>query len=307
MTIVFGPVPSRRLGRSLGIDLVPFKTCTYDCIYCQLGRTTNETDERRAWVDIDRITRELEDKLETAPDYITLGGSGEPTLHSGIGELIARIKDISDIPIAVLTNGSLLWRDDVREELSGASLVIPSLDAGDQETFEAVNRPIASISYREMVEGIASFTHAYTGECLLEVFIVEGVNSRMEDAKKIADAVKSIRPAGVQLNTVSRPPAEPWAVRTSMDRLEDIARLFDPPAEVIADHPPADDSGEHAASEESIIELLRRRPCTIDDISRGLGIHMHEVIKHVNNLTRRGVVHTMKRGDVIYYGIAQDA
>ena len=306
MNRVFGPVPSRRLGRSLGIDLAPFKTCTYDCIYCQLGRTTELTDERRAWVDITGIETELEKKLAADPDYITIGGSGEPTLHNGIGGLISLIKNVSDIPVAVLTNGSLLWREDVREDLMKADLVIPSLDAGDQGTFEAINRPVPTISFEKMAEGIASFARAFPGECLLEVFIVEGVNSSIDDAKRIAEWARTIGPDGIQLNTVSRPPAEPHAVRASMTRLEDISRLFDPPAEVIAEHPSRDDSGERQASEQSIIELLGRRPCTIDDIARGLDIHIHEAIKHVNNLTRRGVVGTTKRGDAVYYHVIRD-
>jgi len=306
MNRVFGPVPSRRLGRSLGIDLVPFKTCTYDCIYCQLGRTTELTDERRDWVDITGIEKELEKKLAADPDYITIGGSGEPTLHSGIGVLITMIKGISDIPVAVLTNGSLLWREDVRNDLMGADLVVPSLDAGDQATFEAINRPVPSIPFEKMVEGTISFTRLFSGKCRLEVFIVEGVNSSIGDAKRIAEWAQKIGPDEVQLNTVSRPPAEPSAVRASMTRLEDISRLFSPPAEVIADHPSRDDSGEHQASEQSIIELLGRRPSTIDDIARGLDIHMHEAIKHVNNLTRRGAVGSTKRNDAVYYHIVRD-
>ena len=133
MNHVFGPVPSRRLGRSLGIDLVPFKTCTYDCIYCQLGRTTNKTIDRKEWFPLEAIFEELKGKLSSNPDYITLSGSGEPTLFSRIDELIQRIRSITDTPIAVLTNGSLLWQQTLRNQLSDAHLVIPSLDAGDEK------------------------------------------------------------------------------------------------------------------------------------------------------------------------------
>lgn len=307
MNIVFGPVPSRRLGRSLGIDLVPFKTCAYDCIYFQIGRTTLKTDERRAWVDVGDIEGELGDKLKADPDYITLGGSGEPTLHSGIGELIDLIKGITDIPVAVLTKGSLLWREDVRLDLMSADLVIPSLDTGDQDIFERINRPMTSISYRDMVEGIVSFTAAFKGECWLEVFIIEGMNSTIEAAKKIADAARSISPTRVQLNTVSRPPVEPSAIRASTKHLEDIARLFHPPAEIIAEHPPTEDSREHnTASVQSIIELLKRRPCTIDDVSRGLEIHRNEAIKHIDTLTKRGVISSMRRDNSVYYRFDDD-
>jgi len=125
MTYIFGPVPSRRLGRSLGVDLVPFKTCTYDCIYCQLGRTTNKTAERREWVPLNEVLAELQDKLATKPDYITLSGSGEPTLYSRLDDLIDRIRSMTDVPVAVLTNGSLLWQKEVRRQLMDAHLVIP--------------------------------------------------------------------------------------------------------------------------------------------------------------------------------------
>jgi len=137
---VFGPVSSRRLGRSLGVDLVPLKTCTYDCIYCQLGRTTLKTTERREWVPLDLVLEQVQAKLATEPDYITLSGSGEPTLFSRVGELIGRIKDVTDIPVAVLTNGSLLWQKAVRDDLQQADVVIPSLDAGNERMFRYVNR-----------------------------------------------------------------------------------------------------------------------------------------------------------------------
>ena len=138
---IFGPVPSRRLGRSLGIDLVPHKTCSYDCIYCQLGRTTCKTIERKEWVPLDAVVAELETKLSPRPDYVTLSGSGEPTLYSRLDELIDRIKHLTDIPVAVLTNGSLLWQEVVQQQLAAADLVMPSLDAGNATAFHLVNRP----------------------------------------------------------------------------------------------------------------------------------------------------------------------
>ncbi|MFO7937708.1 MAG: radical SAM protein, partial [Kiritimatiellia bacterium] len=135
---IFGPVPSRRLGRSLGVDLIPFKTCSYDCIYCQLGKTTNKTIQRKEWVPVDVVVGQLEPKLALNPDYITLSGSGEPTLHSRIGDIISMIKKITDVPVAVLTNGSLLWLPEVRAALKYADLVVPSLDAGSEKAFQYV-------------------------------------------------------------------------------------------------------------------------------------------------------------------------
>ena len=153
---------------------VPHKTCTYDCVYCQLGRTTNKTVERRSWVSPDDVIAELKQRIHLKPDYITLSGSGEPTLLLCIGELIDRIRSLTQIPIAVLTNGSLLWQPDLRRELSGAHVVIPSLDAGDSSLFEAINRPHPSISFDHMIEGLISFREEFSGEFWLEVFLLAG-------------------------------------------------------------------------------------------------------------------------------------
>ena len=174
MSYVFGPVPSRRLGRSLGVDLVPFKTCSYDCIYCQLGRTSCKTVERKQWVPLDDVLAELKEKLSTRPDYITLSGSGEPTLFWRTGELIDRIKAMTDVPVAVLTNGSLLWCKDVRDQLTNADLVIPSLDAGDQSMFRAVNRPHEDISFERMLDGLIAFRKAFGGQYWLEIMLLAG-------------------------------------------------------------------------------------------------------------------------------------
>ena len=172
--LVFGPVPSRRLGRSLGVDLVPFKTCTYDCSYCQLGRTTRLTVERKEWVPMDAILDELKRKLTCRPDYITLTGSGEPTLHSCLGQLIEHIQAMTRIPIAVLTNGSLLWQHEVRKELALADVVLPSMDAGGAFTFTCINRPQASLSFETLVEGLVEFRRAFSGHYWLEVFLWGG-------------------------------------------------------------------------------------------------------------------------------------
>ncbi len=191
---LYGPVPSRRLGRSLGIDLVPFKTCTYDCIYCQLGHTTNKTLERLSYVPVKEILNELKRKLATGerPDYISIAGSGEPTLHSYIGELIGMIKNMTNIPVAVLTNGSLLYLPEVRAALMQADLVIPSLDAGDEKMFQYVNRPHPDISFDNMVNGLIAFTRDFPGQVWLEVLLISGVTSMAADVKKIATLAKKI-------------------------------------------------------------------------------------------------------------------
>ncbi|MDD5599286.1 MAG: radical SAM protein, partial [Victivallaceae bacterium] len=281
---IFGPVPSRRLGRSLGIDLVPFKTCSYDCIYCQLGRTTDKTVERREWVPLEAILTELKEKLSTKPDYITLGGSGEPTLYSRLDELIAGIHAMTDIPVAVLTNGSLLWKKELRSQLLDAQLIIPSLDAGDAAMFEAVNRPHSDISFERMVEGLKLLKTEFKGEYWLEVFIAGGYTDSTTEVQKIANYTAEIKPDRVQLNTVTRPPAEVYAHEVIFDKLTEFAKLFNPVAEVIADFHGVHAAPEFGAARENVLQMLQRRPCTIDDIAGGLGIHRNEAIKHVEKL-----------------------
>ena len=291
---IFGPVPSRRLGRSLGVDLVPFKACTYDCIYCQLGRTTNLTVDRQEWFPLDEIVDELKGRLASRPDYITLSGSGEPTLYSRAGELIGRIRSITDIPVAVLTNGSLLWQKDVREQLMEAHLVIPSLDAGDQGMFRGVNRAHSSISFDLMLDGLAAFRDEFRGQYWLEVFILGGYTEPRNEALKIAACAARIRPDRVQLNTVTRPPAECFAAGVDRTCLEEIASLFTPPAEVIADFRGVHSTAEFTATRDTVLELLRRRPCTIEDIALGLGIHRNEAAKYVEDLLDRRLIEQVR-------------
>ena len=303
MRYVFGPVPSRRLGRSLGVDLVPFKTCSYDCIYCQLGVTTNKTVERREWVPLEDVVAELREKLESRPDYITLAGSGEPTLYSRLGELIERIREMSDTPIAVLTNGSLLWREEVRRDLLGASLVVPSLDAGTAASWEAVNRPHAGVSFDQMVEGLIAFRKEFRGDYHLEVFLTEGFTANEEEVRAIAEIIARIEPDRVQVNTVTRPPAEGYAGRVEHARLEELAALLHPEAEVIADYRGIHQEKEFTASREAVLQMLERRPCSVDDVAGGLGIHRNEAIKYVEELLEEEAVEPVDVGGIVYYRV----
>ena len=300
---IFGPVPSRRLGRSLGVDLVPFKMCSYDCIYCQLGRTTCKTVERKPWVDLEVVLEQLEKKLDTHPDYITLSGSGEPTLFSPLDVLIDRIKAMTNVPLAVLTNGSLLWQDEVRRELAGADLVVPSLDAGDATMFRLVNRPHESIFFDRMLAGLIAFRRQFRGEYWLEVLLVEGYNAVEAELDKLRTCIQRIRPDRIQLNTVTRPPAEGYAAKVLPERLQAIAATFSPPAEVIAEfHRPETAGG--TAGREEILELLRRRPCSMEDIADGLSIHRAEAIKYLESLSAEKLVETSSTGGRMYYKIA---
>ena len=302
---VYGPVLSRRLGRSLGVDIVPFKICTYDCVYCQLGRTTNKTIERREYVAVENVLAELKRKLAAGdtPDYISLAGSGEPTLNEGIGELIDKIKHLTDIPVAVLTNGSLLWMGEVRDALMAADLVLPSLDAGDEGLFRYINRPHENISFDRMVDGLAAFVGCFPREVWLEVFLLAGVTSIPAEVKKIAALAGKIRPSRVQLNTVSRPPAEEFALSLSSDQMREAKGLFPGEVDIISEKQCEGlrSSMIHEAREADILALIRRRPCTAEDVAGGLGIHVTEALKHLEKLVAAQKVDTAFTGARHFY------
>jgi wyosine [tRNA(Phe)-imidazoG37] synthetase (radical SAM superfamily) len=306
---VYGPVPSKRLGRSLGLDLVPFKTCTYDCIYCHLGRTTNKTIERREFVAIDAVLSEIEERLrqEPSPDYVSLAGSGEPTLNSGIGDLIQAIKRFSNVPLAVLTNGSLLWMRDVRDALMDADLVIPSLDAGDAHVFGQVNRPHEGVSFDAMVDGLVRFRERFAKSIWLEVLLLSGYTGTASEAEKIAAVAKRIRPDRIQLNTVFRPPAEEYAESVSSDRMRSFARLFDTAVDVLDDsgldesRPPLASS----FSDNDVLALLARRPCTVQGVAVGLGVPANEAAKMLTALCDRGVIRARRNRRNVFYSIRE--
>lgn len=306
MSHVFGPVPSRRLGRSLGVDLVPFKTCSYDCIYCQLGQTTNKTVERREWVPLNDVLKELKDKLASKPDYITLSGSGEPTLFSRLDELIAGIRSMTKVPIAVLTNGSLLWQEEVRRQLMDAHLVVPSLDAGSASMFRAVNRPHESISFDRMLEGLIDFREESYGEYWLEVFLLAGHTAVESEVSRITECVRRIKPDRVQLNTATRPTAENYAVMVDRARMADVAGRFEPPAEVIADYRGVHAQSDFRAGRESVREMIQRRPCSLDDIANGLNMHRNEAIKYIEELNAEGVLTKRTAGGKVFYSATHD-
>lgn len=298
---VFGPVPSRRLGRSLGVDLVPFKTCSYDCIYCQLGRTTCKTVERKEWVPMDAVLDELKRKLTCQPDYITLSGSGEPTLHSRLGEIIEHIQAMTAVPVAVLTNGSLLWQAGVREEVALADVVLPSLDAPDPERFEFINRPHPDITFERLLDGLAAFRREFSGKYWLEVMLLGGYTSLPPQVRQLAEWTRRIQPDKVQLNTAVRPPAEEYAMAVPPERLAELARLFEPAAEVVAEHRAQRGSAESQASAEALLALVRRRPCTVEGIGHGLAIKPSVVVKLLADLEAQGKISSERHGPEQFY------
>ena len=214
MKYVFGPVPSRRLGRSLGVDPIPFKTCNWSCVYCQLGRTSPMTVGRGVYHPVDAIVREVQEALhadrEGAIDWITFVGSGEPTLHSELGKMIRQVKDLTAIPVAVLTNGSLLYQSDVREELLAADAVLPSVDAGSEHLYRKINRPAQTLTFDRLIRGLVAFRRAYTGKLWVEVMLLKGVNDTPEALAKLAAVLREISPDEVHVSLPMRPPAESW-------------------------------------------------------------------------------------------------
>lgn len=300
---IFGPVPSRRLGRSLGIDIIPVKTCSYDCIYCQVSLTTCKTIERKEYVPVAEILRELEQKLiETeTPDYITLSGSGEPTLHSKIGDVITGIKKISKVPVAILTNGSLLFMPEVRKDLLNADLVIPSLDAGDEILFHKVNRPHPEITFDRMIRGLTLFREEYQGPIWLEVFLLEGFSDTEKEAKKIARWIPQIKPDRIQLNTAVRPTAQVFARAVPEEKLRNLAKIFGPKSEMIADFSHIQTSGQSRVSADAILSMLKRRPCSLPDIVKGLKTGEEDAKRFIENLLNKREIVSEKKGNTVYY------
>lgn len=302
MSHVFGPVPSRRLGRSLGVDLIPFKTCSFDCIYCQIGRTTNKTIKRREWVPLEEVLSDLVARLSCRPDYITLSGSGEPTLYSRLGDLIGAVRAMTDIPVAVLTNGSLFRRRAVRKDLREASLVIPSLDAGDATMYQTINRPHPRLDFDQLVDGLAAFRQEFSGQYWLEVMLLAGHTAVEAEVRKIAKLVEYIQPDRVQINTATRPTAEARVQAAMPIRLHALAKRFPCPADVIerCEHSKTRAVLSHV-DRTSVLELVRRRPCTVDDIAESLEFHRVEVIKLLGELREGGAVGRRRGGGRIFY------
>ena len=302
MTYVFGPVASRRLGRSLGVDLVPFKTCSFDCVFCECGGTTSHTVVRKEYVPAKAVSAEIEAwcGMGGSADYITIAGSGEPTLHSRFGDIIRAIKKVTQIPVCLLTNGSLLHLPEVRADASCADVVIPSLNAADERTFNRVCRPCRLCTFAQHIEGLRVFAAEYRGSLWLEVFIVPGMNDSAESIKAIAELAKGLAPRRIQLNTAVRPPAVGSIRAASRPELEELAPRFTPKAEVIASFPGSASPGS-ASSIGAVRQMLERRPCTTADVAHGLGITAEDARRHIEELRSTGVLNTELRGEAVYY------
>ena len=229
MIHIFGPVHSRRLGASLGLDIIPMKVCSFDCVYCECGPTTIKTLERKPYVPAEIILSQLKEFLSTYSeklDYITFSGSGEPTLNSDLGSMIAGIREITDTPVAVLTNSSLIDQPDVIRDLQLADLVVPSLDAVSDRNFRVIDRPLPSASPSAIVASLEKFRTVFKGRIWLEILFVDGYNTSDGEILLFKEAVRRIRPDRLQLNTVDRPPIFDWVRPASKETLERAAGLI---------------------------------------------------------------------------------
>ncbi len=300
---VFGPVPSRRLGLSLGVDIVPYKVCTLNCIYCQVGETTECSRERKAYVPFDTVISQIKDKINYGPepDYITFSGSGEPTLNSQLGQYIKSVKDFCDIPVAVLTNGTLLYRRDVRRQCAMADVILPSLDAADQAVFGAINRPGVDITVEKLVSGLIEFRREYAGQIWLEIFLIESVNTASEHIEKLNKIVEQIKPDKIHINTAVRPTAQQGINPIAPQQLAEYAARFGPKAEVIADFPTQKSQEFAQKSGQDIVTMLKRRPCTIADIAAGLAMPQTKAVVLVNALLQNKSITSKKQGEMTYY------
>ena len=300
---IFGPVPSRRLGLSLGVDIVPLKTCTQNCMYCQLGVHCRQTLNRKPYVNIDLVVSELKNALNEGlkADYITLSGSGEPTLNSQLAALIDQIKQFTDIPVAILTNGTLFSDPAVRADCAKADVVLPSLDAGDDETFQKINAPHEDIDFPAFVDGLCRFRTEFTGQIWLEVFFIEGLNTQDSQIRKIKQIIQQTKPDKVHLNTSVRPPVDPAAQTVSQDRLTEIATELGPIAEVIANFAKTASTDRSTVSRTDVLELLKRRPCCLEDICSGLSAASREISSLLAELEKDNKITTETIGNKIFF------
>jgi len=303
---IFGPVPSRRLGMSLGVDLVPHKVCSLDCVYCECGPTTKLTIDRKEYIPYEKVTKELAHyfKNNPDPDYITFSGSGEPTLNSRMGDVLRFTKEKKpNIPVAVLTNGTLLSSKEVRKEIMDADIVLPSLDAAIESSFQKTNRPHYSLILNQYIKGLQNFRDEYKGKIWLEVFIISGFNDSKEELIAFKDAFLQIQPDIIQLNSLDRPGTIEnirAATRNELKSIVDFWKLDN--VEIIA---AAINRKKIPAyredTETAILETIYRRPCTVSDLAQILGRNTNEVNKYLDVLEAENKIKSKRQKRGLFY------
>ena len=306
---IFGPIPSRRLGISLGVDLVPCKTCSMDCIYCECGKTTNLTTERKEYFPTALAIRQIDEALEKHPriHYITFSGTGEPTLHSHIGEIIAHIETkYPEVKLCLLTNSFCLTEPLIAKELAPVELIVPSLDGSNEEEFQKLNRPAPGLSIEKIARGIADFRTISNAQMWLELFIAEGINDSVESAERFRRMVEMIRPDKVQLNTLDRPGTERSVGIPSAEKLQAMAEIIRraAPVELIGGRAARKSEPEQLSTEEynrKIIATVASRPCTAKDKAVALGFNEANLIANLRRMEKAGLISSESGPRGIYY------
>ncbi len=282
MKYLFGPVPSRRLGFSLGVDIIPYKTCSFDCIYCELGKTECKTIDATELIRPEAVLNELKGVLSDSPltiNYITVSGSGEPTLHPDLGLIIREIKKMTSLPVALITNSSLLFKDEVLEGVLEADVVIPSLDAPDPAVFETVNRPHPSLTFDQLLTGLIKLGRSRGPRIWLEILLLRGINDSTEQLERFKDFCEKINPEKIQLNTVVRPPVESYARPVGYSRLREIQKAWGPRTEIIAGSLQENSQPLGSMIKSEIRDMVARRPCKAEDIAQCLGLQLEETLR----------------------------
>ncbi|MFN2103997.1 MAG: radical SAM protein [Candidatus Promineifilaceae bacterium] len=300
MNYVFGPVPSRRLGQSLGIDTIPLKTCNWNCVYCQLGRTVPLTNERREYFPCEDILAEVEEALARhlpgEIDWLTFVGSGEPTLHSGLGKLIAGVKAMSDLPVAVITNGALLYVPQVRVALLEADAVLPSLDAGSPRLYRQINRPHPETTFERLVNSLILFRQEYKGKLWIEVMLIQDLNDSDQALDDLAALLKRIQPDEIHINLPTRPPAETWVKPADESTLLKALVKFSDTARVIH---PSDGTFELGCCDnivEAVLQIITRHPMRQDQLEQALAQWAPDQVSEVlNDLQASGRAQVVER------------
>ncbi|WP_022670301.1 radical SAM protein [Hippea alviniae] len=301
MEFLFGPVPSRRLGLSLGVNIIPYKTCTYNCVYCEAGKTTKLTVKRESFfepADIEREFTENVDKMGRI-DVVTFSGGGEPTLNKDLGRFIRFVKD-KGFKVAVLTNGSLMFMEDVREDLMSADVVIPSLDAVLESSFIKVNRPHGSLKIERIIDGLVDFCKDFKGEVWLEVLLVRSLNDSKDDLKALSDAIERIKPSKVQVGTVDRPPAESWVEKLSDKEMMDVYVYLSAhtsvEVELIGGFNKENDAFKDDV-ERAILKLINIRPCSKDELKSIFSLDESRLNEILEKFEKEGRVYRYTYGN----------
>jgi len=303
---LFGPVPSRRLGVSLGIDLVPKKVCSLNCVYCEVGKTTSLTVKRAEYVKYDEIIEELNDFMSNSPvlEYITFSGSGEPTLNIHLGKIIEYIKThYKNIKLALLTNGTLFYDNDIIKDVLSIDVILPSLDAGSEKVFKKIDRPFGKLSLQTYINGLINLRHNYKGKIWLEIFLLKNYNNSKDELELIKDAILKINPDKIQLNTLDRPGAISGLKALTESELNEVVKLWNlDNIEVIASPPKRMDIPSYNDNiEDKILNMISRRPATLDDLHNLLGLHINEINKYLGVLEKNNKIKTIKQNRGIFY------